>query len=190
MGQITLITGPMFSGKSRELIKKANLMAEFSSGDIVFIRPNTDTRDFLTRDKIELDKRIPIIKAEEIPDIELIKERYRNLRYVFVDEGQFFQNIYQLNQYADNGIEVYVAALMYTSEFKWFFPIIDFYPSCDNLVKLKARCSNCGSSEGVFTKCVKDKIGDILIDDSAYVTLCRKCCGGVYHDRNKETFEF
>ncbi|MBW5411368.1 thymidine kinase, partial [Brachyspira hampsonii] len=63
-----LITGPMFAGKSKYLIKTLDyLLMENKDIKILFIYPAISFRGYFCRDKdVSLDKRINIITEEEI----------------------------------------------------------------------------------------------------------------------------
>ena len=63
-----LITGPMFAGKSKYLIKSLDyLLMEKSDIKILFIYPAMSFRGYFCRDKtVILDKRIDIITEEDL----------------------------------------------------------------------------------------------------------------------------
>ncbi len=68
-----LITGPMFAGKSKYLIKSLDyLIMEKSDIKILFIYPAMSFRGYFCRDKtVILDKRIDIITEEDLIDIHI-----------------------------------------------------------------------------------------------------------------------
>lgn len=172
-GSITLVSGPMFSGKTEWLINKMNTLL---ANECVFIRNVKDNRNYLSKSGAILQDGIETKIESEIPESEMFMALHPNMRYLFVDEGQFFTNISELNYYADSGIEVYVSALMFTSEFDWFQPLINFYPTVDNFVHLKATCNVCGKPVGCFTRFKEQKFQEIAVgSDDQYYVVCREC---------------
>ena len=89
-----LITGPMFAGKSKYLIKSLDyLLMEKSDIKILFIYPAMSFRGYFCRDKtVILDKRIDIITEEDLNKKDIYKTKY--LDYNCCNNTRFTTRIY------------------------------------------------------------------------------------------------
>lgn len=182
-GFIELITGVMFSGKSTRLLSKLKWKSKFHS--CLFIQSTLDTRKYISRSshldkyikrKIESNKIINL-HCNELPSVEVLLSVYPNVEYIFVDEGQFYNNLWVLDDYASKGKKVYVASLLFTSEQEWFNGLIDFYPLVDRLIWCnKGKCNTCGKRKrNVHTVYFGNKTNEIEVGDNIYGILCREC---------------
>ncbi|MGE5599001.1 MAG: thymidine kinase [Bacteroidota bacterium] len=167
---ITAIVGPMFSGKSTELIRRLE-RAQIAGKNVVLIRPDTDTRGQLThnRSRVAID---PIF----LPSLEFFDPT--GIDVVGIDEGQFFPDLARYaNDYAGFGAHVIVTGLPLTSELKPFTSIVELLPFAEEIVRLNAVCARCGSDFGAFTHFKAGrKTQEVLVGGSdKYDSLCRAC---------------
>jgi|YNPMSStandDraft_1061717.scaffolds.fasta_scaffold00010_64 thymidine kinase len=172
---IHLIIGPMFSGKSTELLRRLR-RAKIANKETILLKPTIDTRGNFTHD--DIDK--PDIK-NDIKFIFIDKlDNFDCTRYevIGIDEGQFFQNLsFFANKWADMGKEVIVAGLDATSEQTPFEEILNLVPFAEEVIKLSAICSKCGSEYGAFTYYKgSEKKGKIKVGGKdLYEARCRSC---------------
>lgn len=171
---IKLITGPMMAGKTTELLRLL-IRAKIAGKKTILIRPEIDTRGFLTHDKKEAEetlieeKFLREIKAEELTEYDVIG----------IDEGQFFgQNLAEeANKLADQGKTIIISALNATSERTAFDNIQALIPHAEEIIKLNAICIDCGSEYATYSYYTagrkKDKIK--VGGSSDYIALCRHC---------------
>ena len=168
---ITLIIGPMFSGKTTELLRRLN-RSKIAGKKTILLRPEIDTRDKLTHDDLKTNG----IEEKFLKDLDDI-----NLdEYVVVgiDEGQFFKNLAtHANNLANKGKHVIIAGLDATSEQQPFEEILNTIPFAEEVVKLNAICSFCGSEYGSFTyfKAGRKKDKIVVGGLDLYQAICRKC---------------
>lgn len=170
---VTLILGGMFSGKSSEmlrLLKRANI----SGKSTVLLRSNTDTRDFISRDNKSVDMSIKVLSEDS--DIGFIE----NYDVIAIDEIQFISSklllrIIKLIQ--GKGKHLILCGLNGTSEQKPFESVSCVLPYADNITKLNAICTKCGSELGSYTKYIgsEKKTGKVLIGDEVYTAVCENC---------------
>ena len=109
-GRIEVITGPMFAGKSEELIRRINRLKYAKKNFLVF-KPLLDDRYSETEvvsHRNRREKSIPISKPEEIYNY--LKE---NTEVICIDEVQFFDEkiIDIIDELANKGLRIIVSGL-------------------------------------------------------------------------------
>ena len=182
-GWIEVICGPMFAGKSEELLRRIN---RFKYADISYIifKPMTDSR---TKNKSESrDGRcfdaIEIKTSQEIIDyLNKQKEEGKYYDAIAIDEVQFFDdNIGEIcNTLANNGYIVYAAGLDLNFKGEPFTSIGNLLVYADYVTKLKAICTICGCEATHTQRLINGEpasINDPLIqigDNESYEARCR-----------------
>lgn len=168
---IQLIIGPMFSGKTSELMKFAK-NAKAIDLRVLVINHTFDTRcaDNLirTHDGVEFDAK----KASHLSDVNI-----DNYDVICIDEAQFFGDLKKFileNEMRD--VKVYISGLDGDFERKPFGQILEIIPLCENVRKLNAMC--CVSKDGTpaaFTKRIVDGRSTIQIGGAGdYISVSRK----------------
>ena len=165
---IELIIGPMFSGKSSELLRRLTRY-KIAGKQTLLLRPERDTRGFFTHDKKENS-----VKEIFVDKISNFKDLY-NYDVIGVDEGQFFEDLDIVDSWADQGLTVIISALNGTSEKKPFPSVQSIIPLADTIDKLSAVCTSCGEDAVFSFYKVGNKKSDIEIGEDEYTALCRKC---------------
>lgn len=144
-GTVEVITGPMFCGKSEELIRRLR-RAAIAKQQIQVFKPGTDTRYQL--DKVtshsgyEFDA-LPLQSAELIPE-----HLEPETTVVGIDEAQFFDQavISVVQELADRGIRVLVAGLDTDFRGEPFGPMPVLMALAERVDKLWAICLVCGEA--------------------------------------------
>jgi len=185
-GRITVITGPMFSEKSGELIRRCQKLMKYGRRKVVAYKPAEDNR--FAKDEIvsRIGYRLPAISiprklTEET--VAKILEQTRDADVVAFDEVQFFNrpimNLVQELAYC--GKHVIVDGLNMDYRGEEFGYIGGLLAMADDIEKLSAFCAVCGSAEGNFTQRIINgepvKVGPIVMigDSEAYEPRCRRC---------------
>ncbi|KAG1941737.1 thymidine kinase [Pimephales promelas] len=147
-GQIQIIFGPMFSGKSTELMRRVRRfqVAQYSC---LLIKYAKDTRysetGMATHDKNMMDA----VPASLLRDV---RSRALQACVIGIDEGQFFPDTVEFcEEMANMGKTVIVAALDGTFQRKPFGNILNLVPLAESVVKLNAVCMQC-FKEAAYTK--------------------------------------
>ncbi len=167
---ITAIVGPMFSGKSTELLRRLE-RAKIAGKRVALLRPETDTRPRLTHNKARVD-----IEPMSLPSLDFFDPSGYDV--IGIDEGQFFADLSRFaNEYAAAGAHVIVTGLPLTSELQPFASIVDLLPFAEEILRLNAVCARCGSDYGAFTHFKAGrKTQEVLVGGSdLYDSLCREC---------------
>lgn len=173
-GSIEVITGPMFSGKTEELIRRV-ARAEIAQIPYMLFKPMFDTRYSETEIVSHDNKRIgakPVMDAQEILGLSVDAE------IVGIDEAQFFSKelITTCVNLANGGARVIVAGLDMDYLGKPFQPLPDLLGVADKITKLKAICMECKSDAG-FTHRINviEEKRLMLGEKESYEPVCRTC---------------
>lgn len=180
---IELIIGPMFSGKSSELLRRLT-RHKIAGKQTLLLRPQRDTRGFFTHDNKE--NSVKEIFLENISDF---KDLY-DYDVIGVDEGQFFSDLKTVDKWANMGITIIISALNGTSEKKSFASIQDIIPLADKIDKLSAVCTSCGEDAQFSFYKIGEKVNDIVVGEDEYTALCRVCWNEKSDMKGKEFNSF
>ncbi|MCU1293450.1 MAG: Thymidine kinase [Bryobacterales bacterium] len=174
MGWIEAICGPMFSGKSEELIRRLR-RASIARKQVQVFKPAIDTRysgdEIVTHDDVRMGSE-SVNSAEEI----LAKLHWRT-QVIGIDEANFFgQPLLEVaNQLADSGKRVIVAGLDTDYMGRPFPPMPDLLAIAESITKTLAICVRCGNP-AKHTQRLVDSDELILIGATgAYEARCRAC---------------
>jgi thymidine kinase len=190
MGKLTTITGPMFSGKTTELLRiyKREEIAQRKS---LLFKPKLDTR-YSENNVVNHDgQKIPAIIAEKPEDIyqsvidylESEDQKTKPLKSVFIDEIQFFDSsiIHVIKQILDKEINIYTSGLNQTSEgdpfpFKDNKNNIGFLMAISDFVThLDAVCNICGEVATKTYRQGNQRETVIIGGFDLYQARCTKC---------------
>jgi len=179
-GQIEVICGPMFAGKTEELIRRTNRL-EYAHKNYMVFKPTIDDRyskDEIVSHSNYRTKSIPVSSSSEVR--KLLKP---NLDAIVIDEAQFFDEgiVAVAEELADQGLRVICGGL--DSDFRGVpFPVMaDLLARAESVTKLTAICVCCGNP-ATRTQRIID--GHEAYDDDpivlvgakeAYEPRCRKC---------------
>ena len=146
-GWIEVIAGPMFSGKSEELIRRVKRVMIAGQKVRVF-KPRLDDRYHKT-DVVSHDGQR--VEAEPVADAaELLARVEANgpVQVVAVDEAQFFDAALPdaLERLADQGVRVIVVGLDLDFRGEPFGPMPQLLARAEFVEKLSAVCVRCGRS--------------------------------------------
>ena len=144
-GSLSVICGPMFSGKSRELIRLVHI-AEIAGQRTIIFKPRIDTRyshsDIASHDGIRKHAHA-VDTAREV--LSVLTARQPMPEVVAIDEGQFFdRGLASVCLWlVDRGRRVVVAGLDRNFRGEPFGVMPDLLACADEVVKLRAVCMRC-----------------------------------------------
>ncbi len=173
-GWIEVICGPMFSGKTEELIRRIR-RAQIARQKVALFKPQIDDRygggeHIVSHDQRKLEA-IPVRNATEI------LSRAHGAEVVGIDEAQFFgpEVVQVCEQLADNGKRVIVSGLDQDYRGVPFEPIPQLLAIAEYITKNLAICVVCGNPANRNQRITKNS-GRVLIGGAdAYEARCRKC---------------
>ena len=181
MGKLEIFLGPMFAGKSTEIIRRIRKM-KFIGKKILVVKPQIDNRyneDKITSHDYETADCIIVNNLSELQNI-------KDYNTIIIDEGQFFNDLKEnVILWVDIfNINVVIAGLDGDFQRQPIGQMLELIPYADSCVKLNALCSNCkDGTNASFSHRIINSNEKILIGGSdTYIPLCRKC----YLNMNKK----
>jgi len=173
-GWVEVICGPMFSGKSEELIRRITRYKIARVPTQIF-KPVIDDR-YATNEVVSHSSLS--VAAEPVGDSdELLRAVKERTEVVGVDEAQFFDEglIQVVAQLAASGKKVIIAGLDLDFLGRPFEPIPSLMTQAEYVTKSLAVCHRCGGS-GMYTQRViaSDELV-VLGAEGAYEARCRAC---------------
>lgn len=184
-GLVTVITGPMFSEKSGELIKRSRKLEKYGHKKVIGFKPSIDNRfssdEIVSRIGLKM-KAKPIAKDIDDRLYKEVMERAKFCDVIAFDEAQFFnERIVEITkELAYKGKMVLVSGLNLDYRGKPFGSIGELMTQADEVITLTAHCSCCGRP-AIFTQRlinghpVKDGPVELVGDTEAYEPRCRLC---------------
>ena len=143
-GRLTLILGPMFAGKSKELIRRG-LAARELGEEVLALKPEIDDRYHGGRVVAHSGEWLPAIPIAVWPDIPW------ETTTVLLDEVQFFQEPWfrgslpvRVTDLLDDGVHVMASGLNADWRGQEFPVVRSLLAMADEIVFLAARCATCG----------------------------------------------
>lgn len=186
---IKVICGPMFSGKTTELLRLVKVW-KLSKKKVQLFKHSSDDRydttKVSTHDKTMMEA-IPVLSSYDIK--EHLEE---DVDVVFIDEIQFFDEgvISLCEELANKGKLVIVCGLDMDFKSEPFYITSWLMAKAEEVTKLSAVCLRCGK---LATKSYrKDKDNKSIIDvgeSDKYESLCRQCYYELTKDDPKEKEE-
>ncbi|MGB0165541.1 MAG: thymidine kinase [Luteibaculum sp.] len=170
LGKLEIIVGPMFSGKSEELIRRIK-RAKLANRKVACYKSNIDKR-YSVNEIVSHDNRRQ--KSKTLSSLKEILSETAD--FIAVDEIQFFpeSELEILVQLANSGKTIIVAGLDMDYTGAAFPSTAKAMAMADEVLKLKAICMECGEEAG-FSKRLSTQTDTILVGEKQhYQARCRK----------------
>ena len=179
-GWIEVIVGPMFSGKSEELIRRIN-RAKIARQKIQVFKHSIDDRYAIDHVVSHNGIQIEALKVKSSEDI--MKNIEEDTIVVAIDEVQFFDmGLAEVcTKLADQGKRVIVAGLDQDFRGEPFGPTPDLMSAAEFVDKIQAICIKCGNPATRTQRLIDGKPASyndpiILVGaKESYEARCRKC---------------
>jgi len=147
VGRIEVIVGPMFSGKSEELIRRLK-RARIARQRVACFKPDIDLRYHRTA---IASHSAQTHEAMTVPNVarlrEAIYEQLPEVEVIGIDEAQFFDQsiVHLVGELVHMGKRILIAGLDTTFTGEPFGPIPALMAISDEVTKLSAVCMVCGA---------------------------------------------
>ncbi|XP_031267853.1 thymidine kinase-like [Pistacia vera] len=176
-GEVHVIIGPMFAGKTTALLRR--IRSEGNNGrNVAMIKSSKDTRyavdSVVTHDGIKF----PCWALSDLTSFrqKLGDDAYEKLDVIGIDEAQFFEDLYDFCcKAADHdGKTIIVAGLDGDYLRRSFGPVLDVVPLADTVTKLTARCELCGKRAFFTFRKTMAKQTELIAGADVYMPVCRQ----------------
>ena len=174
MGWIEVVVGPMFSGKSEELIRRLR-RAEIARQSVQIFKPAIDRRysstGIVSHSGLE-------IASEQIENADQLLSRVGDsTQVVGIDEAQFLGErlVEACTTLADSGKRVIVAGLDTDFMGRPFEPMPQLLVVAEEITKLLAICVRCGNPAVHTQRLFKSDELIVVGAGGMYEARCRKC---------------
>ncbi|UKI50929.1 MAG: thymidine kinase [Clostridium sp.] len=186
-GTIEVICGPMFAGKTEELIRRVKRM-QFAKKEFVVFKPQIDDRysvdEVVSHSHLKF-KAINISKPNE-----MLKYIKSTTQAIVIDEVQFFDEsiLDIIDSLANNGLRVICAGLDCDFRGKPFGIIPSLLAMAEHITKLTAICACCGEDATCTQRIINGR--PAFYDDpiilvgatESYEPRCRRCHEVLHHE--------
>ena len=185
--KLYITIGPMYSGKTTQLILNYNLINTSLCNEQIVIDydfKNTNTNNNInTNTNINTklyshDKKyVHCIKLHNLNDI--YKLDLNNIKIIHINEAQFYINLKNIviDLVENKNITIYIYALDGDYKRQKFGEILDLIPYCDTLHKLSGKCYYC-NNVSIFSHRIANSNEQILENNDnnpSYIPVCRNC---------------
>ncbi|MFY7993553.1 MAG: thymidine kinase [Bacteriovoracaceae bacterium] len=176
-GSIEVVCGPMFSGKTEELIRRVK-RAQIAKQRVQIFKPAIDVR-YDIEDVVSHSSQA--IKSEPVESaVDILIRLKDSTRVVAIDEVQFFDDaiITVVTKLAARGYRVICAGLDLDYRAQPFGPMPMLLALADDVFKIHAICTVCGAPATRSQRLSLSQKEQILLGETdAYEARCR----GHYH---------
>ena len=173
-GSIEIVCGPMFSGKTEELIRRVK-RAQIAKQKVQIFKPSVDDR-YHESDIVSHSSQA--IQSVPVPSsLDILDRVFDSTRVVAIDEVQFFDDdiIMVAAKLARRGVRVICAGLDQDYMGKPFGPIPHLLAIADSVNKVHAICTVCGApATKTYRKNDCENTKQLLVGESdLYEARCR-----------------
>ncbi len=176
-GRLEVIVGPMFSGKSEELIRRLK-RARIARQQVAVYKPDIDLRYHRTAIASHSSH---THEAETVPNVERLRaalaEKLGEVGVIGIDEAQFLDSgiVALALELVHMGKRVLIAGLDTTFTNEPFGPIPNLMAVADEVTKLSAICMVCGAP-AIHTQRLGQSQELVVVGAAGlYEARCRAC---------------
>lgn len=188
-GWVEVIVGPMFAGKTEELIRRVKRM-DYAKKNYLIFKPAIDTRYSKTEIVSHNKKSLKAISISHGSDIK--RHLKKDTQAVVIDELQFFDNslLKYVKELADQGYRVICAGLDTDFRGEPFGVVGPILAISESVTKLTAICCVCGAEATKTQRIIEGQPAyyddpTILVGEKeSYEARCR-CCHQVLYRNEK-----
>ncbi len=178
-GWLEVICGPMFSGKTEELIRRIT-RAQYARQNVQLFKPSVDDRYDDTAVVSHSDQSLPGEPVEGLGELRQCLNS--EVEVIGIDEVQFFDDgiVEFCEEMADQGRRVVVAGLDQDYRGEPFGPMPRLLAVAEYITKLMAICVRCGNPAHRSYRLADDPQQVLVGTDEQYEARCRRCFNNGY----------
>ncbi|QDG54609.1 thymidine kinase [Persicimonas caeni] len=182
VGWIEVICGPMFSGKTEELIRRLK-RAQYARQNLQIFKPKIDDR-YDAESIVSHSKQA--LPSYPVADVGEMREQLdAHVEVIGIDEVQFFDLdvIEFCNEMAQKQCRVIVAGLDQDYRAEPFGPMPQLLAAAEYVTKLHAICVKCGNPAHRSYRLATNPQQVLVGSDERYEARCRRCFAQGYSEQ-------
>lgn len=156
-GSIEIVCGPMFSGKTEELLRKMNRL-HYAKIDYIVFKPQIDNRYDAQKVVSHNKSSMKAVLVNNAYDVLKHCEAHPNIKHIGIDEIQFLPSEDPFNAFKlclelkKRGYKIYASGLDMDFRGMPFGIMGELLAIADSVEKLKSVCHQCGADAGMSSK--------------------------------------
>lgn len=184
--ELHLVMGPMFAGKTTYLINKVNELVKHgvSIDNILLVNHSSDSRydigKICSHDGLVIDS----YSMENLYQLDMTatNDCFLNKKYLFIDEGQFFTDLYEtvlnimkLFKKEKRNLIIYLFGLDGDFQQKPFnngSRLLELIPYCNSITKLQSKCYICNSHAPFSKRLISSNLQILVGGHNMYQPSC------------------
>ena len=181
-GSLTLIMGPMFSGKTTELINIYNeTCKKYGKDKCLALNYALDVRygndKIVSHDSLSIPCK-NILKLQDYFENNINLVNISNASFIFINEAQFFEDLtyYVLNMKNIHNKHLILCGLDLDFQCKKFGQLCDLNIYANKVIYLHGKCNTNGCN---YLSCYSHRVTknkeQVLIGSHEYIPLCKDC---------------
>ena len=173
-GEIQVIFGPMFSGKTTELLRRIRRYQIRNNSCIVIKTPESRYDEELNQVvSHDLTNSLEAISSEKLTGCLTTVFEYQ---VIGIDEGQFFPDLVEFcDEMANRGKVVIVACLDADFKRNPFGNVCNLIPKAEKVCKLRSICTQCKKSAAFTARLTNETEVKVIGGLEKYKPVCRSC---------------
>lgn len=172
--KLELIIGPMFSGKSTELLRRIRMYQKIDN-KVLVVKPSIDNR--YNENKLTTHN-FDSVECMVVDSLDEIDNHIHNYDILVIDEGQFFQNLKNkvIVWLKKNIIHIIIGGLDGDYKKEPIGDILELIPHSDACTKLTSLCMFCkdGTIAPFTLRLIESKDLVLVGGSESYMPVCRK----------------
>jgi thymidine kinase len=183
-GFLEVIAGPMYCGKTEELIRQVK-RATIGKKQVIVCKHAIDTR-YGTDKKVHTHAGLTFNSELIHSASDILRHIKKNTEIIAIDEAQWLGTalVPVVEKLLSQQKHVIVAGLAMTFDRQPFVPMPELMAMADKVTKLSAVCSRCGNDAVFHKRIAKGKSANALstdpslvnkLEDNVYEARCRNC---------------
>jgi thymidine kinase len=175
IGSLEIIIGPMFSGKTTELLRRVDRYQRIGKQALV-INSKRDTRCG-NEIKTHNAQTHSAVKVQDLSD-PILKDNINRIKVVAIDEAQFFTDLVPFVKWClySKNLHVIISGLDGDFQQNVFGEILQLIPHAETCIKLNALCVQCndGTPAQFSTRLAPTMDQELVGGSESYHAVCRK----------------
>lgn len=184
--ELHLVMGAMFAGKTTHLINKVNELIQngISMNDILLVNHSSDSRydigKICSHDGLVIDS----YSMENLYQLDMTAPNacFPNKKYLFIDEGQFFTDLYdtvlsimKLFKKEKRNLVIYIFGLdgdFQQRPFNNGSRLLELIPYCNSIIKLQSKCYICNTPAPFSKRLISSNLQILVGGNNMYQPSC------------------